>query len=103
MSGTTVTEASCYGSCEKCSGCTDPFSEGYSPFSGEDDGSCGSPVIYGCTYSEADNYNQAATTDDGSCELSGSSSCPTDLDGDGATAVGDLLMVLGSFGTTCVE
>lgn len=33
------------------------------------------------------------------CE--GSSSCPTDLDGDGATAVGDLLVMLGAFGQTC--
>ena len=33
------------------------------------------------------------------CE--GSSSCPTDLDGDGATAVGDLLVMLGAFGQSC--
>ena len=34
-------------------------------------------------------------------ECEGSSSCPTDLDGDGATAVGDLLVMLGAFGQTC--
>ena len=33
------------------------------------------------------------------CEVS--SSCPTDLDGDGATAVGDLLVMLGAFGQPC--
>ena len=94
-------DAACYGDCGLCSGCTDPFSQGYSPFAGEDDGSCGGDIVYGCTYAGADNFNPAATLDDGSCELSGASSCPTDLDGDNATAVGDLLIILGSFGQAC--
>ena len=34
------------------------------------------------------------------CEGSGGS-CPTDLDDDGSTAVGDLLIILGSFGQAC--
>ena len=94
-------DAACFGDCGLCSGCADPFSQGYSPFAGEDDGSCGGDVVYGCTYADADNFNPAATVDDGSCELSGASSCPTDLDGDNATAVGDLLIILGSFGQAC--
>ena len=94
-------DAACFGDCGLCSGCTDPFSQGYSPFAGDDDGSCGGAIVYGCTYVDADNFNPAASVDDGSCELSGASSCPTDLDGDNATAVGDLLIILGSFGQAC--
>mgnify|MGYP000559953990 CR=1 FL=1 len=45
--------------------------------------------------------NFTATIDDGTCEVSGANPCPTDLDGDGATAVGDLLLLLGSFGGNC--
>ncbi len=96
-----ILDAVCYGECGLCAGCTDPFSAEYSPFAGEDDGSCLSAIVAGCTYPDADNFNPAATDDDGSCQISGTSSCPTDLDGDGATAVGDLLLMLGAFGQTC--
>ena len=65
--------------------------------------SCATPLVFGCTYSDADNYNAAADSEDGSCEFSGGSSCLTDIDGDGATAVGDLLIILGAFGQTCEE
>jgi hypothetical protein len=41
--------------------------------------------------------------EDGSCEFSGGSDCPTDIDGDGATAVGDLLVILGQFGQACAN
>ena len=91
----------CFGECAACAGCTDPFSAEFSPFAGSDDGSCATPLIFGCTYPDADNYNPAANSEDGSCEFSGGSSCPTDIDGDGATAVGDLLIILGAFGQTC--
>ena len=73
----------------------------FSPFAGEDDGSCDTPLVFGCTYQDADNYNPAANTENGTCEFTGGSSCPTDIDGDGSTAVGDLLIILGSFGQTC--
>jgi len=94
-------EAACYAECDACAGCTDPFSAEYNPFAGSDDGSCATAIVYGCTYPDASNYNAAATVDDGSCEVSGANPCPTDLDGDGATAVGDLLLLLGSFGGNC--
>ena len=91
----------CFGECAACAGCTDPFSAEFSPFAGSDDGSCATPLVFGCTYPDADNYNPVANSEDGSCEFSGGSSCPTDIDGDGATAVGDLLIILGAFGQTC--
>jgi plastocyanin len=93
----------CFGECAACAGCTDPLSAEFSPFAGSDDGSCATPLVFGCTYSDADNYNAAANSEDGSCEFSGGSSCLTDIDGDGATAVGDLLIILGAFGQTCEE
>lgn len=96
-----ILDAVCYGTCGLCSGCTDPFSAGYSPFAGADDGSCGGAIVPGCTYPDATNYDVTATVDDGSCQVSGVNPCPTDLDGDGATAVGDLLLLLGSFGQNC--
>ena len=74
VDGPLTLDAACYGECDLCSGCTDPFATGYSPFAGMDDGSCGGPVVEGCTYPDADNYNPAASVDDGSCEISGVSS-----------------------------
>ena len=91
----------CFGECAACAGCTDPLSLEFSPFAGEDDGSCATPVVFGCTYTDADNFNPAANMEDGSCEFTGGSDCPTDIDGDGSTAVGDLLIILGSFGQPC--
>ncbi len=96
-----VLDVVCFGSCSACAGCTDPLSAEFSPFAGEDDGSCATPLVFGCTYPDADNYNAAATSEDGSCTFSGASDCPTDIDGDGSTAVGDLLVILGAFGQIC--
>jgi len=96
-----VLDVVCFGSCAACAGCTDPFSSEFSPFAGEDDGSCATPLVFGCTYTDADNYNPIANSEDGTCIFSGNTSCPTDIDNDGATAVGDLLMILGAFGQNC--
>ena len=45
-----VLDVVCFGSCTACSGCTDPLSLEFSPFAGEDDGSCDTPLVFGCTY-----------------------------------------------------
>ncbi|MGB0172162.1 MAG: hypothetical protein ACPF8Y_09300, partial [Flavobacteriales bacterium] len=102
VSGADITvDVVCFGECAACAGCTDPFSAEFSPFAGFDDGSCATPLVFGCTYTDADNFNPAANSEDGSCIFTGGSTCPTDLDGDGATAVGDLLLILGAFGQAC--
>lgn len=83
-------------------GCTDPYYVEFNPFAAEDDGSCATLVVYGCLYDAASNYNMLANVDDGSCAFDdGGGDCPTDIDGDGATAVGDLLLLLGAFGVDC--
>jgi uncharacterized protein (TIGR02145 family) len=88
-----------------------------------DDASC-----YGCTYADATNYASTATIDDGSCLYAacdvtsndqevydeayaagvasvvcpdGGSSCPGDLDNDGAVATTDLLIFLSAYGDSC--
>jgi uncharacterized protein (TIGR02145 family) len=88
-----------------------------------DDTSC-----YGCTYADATNYASTATIDDGSCLYAacdvtsndqevydeayaagvasvvcpdGGSSCPGDLDNDGAVATTDLLIFLSAYGDSC--
>jgi hypothetical protein len=96
------------------------------PYDFNGNGTCDDQDIYGCTYSYASNYNADATSDDGSCDYEdcdpyagydagydagvasvdcpdGSSSCPSDLDNDGAVATTDLLIFLSAFGDTCDE
>ena len=91
------------------------------------DGICDVDETLGCTYPDALNYNPEATADDGSCTFeefdldavydSGysdgfvdgedsvicpeTSSCPSDLNGDGGVGMPDLLIFLSSFGTVC--
>ena len=56
----------------------------------------------GCTYPLATNYSSIASWDNGSCTFDmNPPSCITDLDGDGLTAVGDILLILGAFGNSC--
>ena len=78
--------------------------------------------VAGCRYPGALNYNANATEDDNSCEFAGctdpsalnyvpwanvtttctyTSPCPEDVNGDGATTVADMLLVLGAFGDAC--
>jgi hypothetical protein len=81
-------------------GCIDPVALNYFPAANFGDNTC----IYqtGCTYPDADNYNAAAVVDDGSCVFpAGPSSCPEDIDGTGQVNTGDLLQLLGAFGTLC--
>jgi len=58
-------------------------------------------VIRGCTYQIATNYDPLATSDNGSCILDCEDDCPTDINNDGVTDAGDLLMFLGGFGNSC--
>jgi uncharacterized protein (TIGR02145 family) len=92
-------------------------------------GGCNDDIsCYGCTYADATNYDSTATIDDGSCVYAvcdvtsndqevydgayaagvasvvcpdGGSSCPGDLDNDGAVATSDLLIFLSAYGDTC--
>lgn len=77
-------------------------------------------VVEGCTYPGACNYDAEATYDTGSCDFEclcgegtvwdvdsgtcvGYDDCPTDLNNNGATEVGDLLMILSFHGSSCSE
>lgn len=85
---------------------------------------CGNVQCLGCTYPSACNFEASAITDDGSCDFScylnpfscgygtiwddegqqcveDPNACFTDLNYDGMTSVPDLLIFLGSFGTSC--
>jgi hypothetical protein len=53
-------------------------------------------VVAGCTDCTAPNYNPGATCDDGSCLIT----CPGDFTGDNIIGATDLLVFLGSFGTS---
>ena len=61
------------------------------------------PAVPGCTYEDAENYDPNATLDDGSCILPEVNPCPTDIDGNGQTAMQDLLLLLGSFSLVCEQ
>jgi hypothetical protein len=99
--GNVVAAAACFGSCDACAGCTDPFSLEFDPFAGSDDGSCDTPRVLGCTYEEATNYNPAANIEDGSCIVDAANPCPGDLNEDGVVGTPDLLVFLAAFGTDC--
>lgn len=58
----------------------------------------------GCTYEEASNYDPNAAVDNGTCtdfDEDQQNECPTDLDGNGEIGSGDLLALLGAFGSAC--
>lgn len=76
--------------------------------------------VYGCTYIKSCNFNSAATFDDGTCDFGclcgdgtiwdvqqvkciADTSCNTDVNQNGATEVGDLLLILSSYGSTCPD
>ena len=100
-----VLDAVCWNSCDACAsgaaGCTNPEFLEYDPYATEDDGSCGTAIVYGCIYNAASNYNPLANVDDNSCEFEAANDCPADLDQDGAVTTSDLLAFLATFGSTC--
>lgn len=81
-------------------GCTYPAAFNFLVEATEDDGSC---LWLGCTDEDALNYHPMADLDNGSCIFSDGAGapCPSDLDGDAAVGVTDLLVVLSDFGTAC--
>ena len=85
-------------------GCTYATAQNFIAFATLDDGSC---EFAGCTDPEAGNFNPLATIDDGSCgedcDTNSASICETDIDNDGTVSVSDLLLLLGDFGSTCIE
>jgi hypothetical protein len=101
VAGNTDAGVVCFEACSACAGCTNPFSLEFSPFAGEDDGSCATALVWGCTYSAANNFNPQANVDNGSCAFETVNPCPADIDGDGAVATPDLLAFLAAFGTDC--
>lgn len=91
----------CFSECSACSGCTDPMAINFNPYAIEDDGTCLQQITFGCIYEAAINYNPNAQMDDGSCLFETNSTCPSDLNEDGLTNSGDLLLFLGEFGSPC--
>ena len=73
--------------------CPEPCAE-----DADGDGICDADEILGCLDTEALNYASTAT-EEGVCYYP--SDCPTDIDGDEAIGVGDILMLLTAFGTSC--
>ena len=82
-------------------GCMYVGATNYSPLATVDMGGC---IIPGCMAASAVNYHPVFTQDDGTCVFAddlGGSQCPSDLNGDDLVGVGDLLILLGEFGSTC--
>jgi hypothetical protein len=82
---------------DEIQGCTDFLADNFSPLATDDFG-C---QFLGCTYLDAENYDAGANDDDGSCAFSLMNPCPTDLNGDGITAAGDILEMLAFYGQPC--
>lgn len=83
------------------SGCTYALASNFNPEANAEDGSC---FFMGCTDPMALNHQLFATVENGTCEYPApEESCPSDIDGDGATATPDLLLFLASFGQPCAE
>lgn len=83
-------------------GCSDPNACNYDPGATCNNGTCEYASCQGCTYEGASNYDPAAGVDDGSCTFADAAdACPSDLNADGTVGSGDLLMLLGDFGSDC--
>lgn len=102
--------------CEAClslgettAGCTYALACNFDAAAQVDDGSCLFPPYHcalpaeggGCTYVQAPNYDPNAVYEDGSCTFTLETICVGDLNGDGSISVGDILVMLGLFGSVC--
>jgi len=68
------------------------------------DGAVVSDFFPGCIYTSASNFLAEASVDNGTCVFDfAGNPCPTDINGDGTTNVGDLLELLGQFSEVCDE
>jgi len=67
----------------------------------DQDGNCDVAEVLGCTVPWAVNYHVYSTVDDGSCVYNVTSSCPSDLSGDGTVTIQDVLIVLSLWDTVC--
>ncbi len=92
--------AVCFDSFEACAGCTNAEFADFNPHAGEMT-ACEEAPVAGCTYADATNYYAAANVEDGTCAFELGSSCPGDLNDDGAIGTNDLLAFLAAFGTIC--
>ena len=80
-------------------GCTYSNAANFVLFANQDDGSC---EFLGCMDNMASNYQPLATVDDGTCLYDECvSTCPSDIDQDGAVTTSDLLNLLSTFGLDC--
>jgi len=89
-------------------GCTYTAACNFDPMANQDNGTCLFPPFDcalpeggGCLYPDAFNFNPEALFDDGSCEFPSWGPCQGDVNGDGSVSVGDILSILGVFGTVC--
>ena len=67
----------------------------------DQDGNCDVAEVLGCTVPWAVNYHVYSTVDDGSCVYNVTSSCPSDLSGDGTVTIQDVLIILSLWDTVC--
>jgi hypothetical protein len=93
-------EAGCDdGSCEYIiPGCIYPLASNFDPEANQNDGSC---LFDGCTDPDANNFNPLANHNNGSCDYY--VFCLGDLNQDNIVNVGDMLVMIGTFGTTCPD
>ena len=82
-------------------GCTYPGSLNYFYLANVDDGLC---IIAGCTDPTAINFHPVCNVSDDSCIYNCFEVlCATDINNDSIVGVGDLLILLGDFGSACIN
>ena len=103
LSADAIMDLVCFGECAACQGCADPFAANFDPLANPNspDSFCSGLAEAGCMYEGASNYSSTAQWDDGSCTFPPPpQDCP-DNNGDGLIGVGDVLILLSVFGSTC--